>query len=216
MNDLTEQSLETFLDAVANRAPTPGGGSVTAAAGALAGSLARMAVAYSVGAKTPDATRARVENAAAQLLRVDHLLRALITQDAEVYATMTATAKAAKATPSDSPAQAARDEAVMSAIAVPMEAAALASLALSVMNDVKEITNPYLLSDLGVAAILAEATARAARTMVLVNAADVRDATARGKLLTDIDAVVEHCAAHAESIEAHVNDHLQNRLAACR
>lgn len=216
MNDLTEQSIETFLDAVAKGAPTPGGGSVTAAAGALAGSLARMAVAYSASAKTPDETRARVESAATQLLRVDQLLRALITQDAQAYAAMTTAAKALKASPSDSVAQGAHDEAVMGAIAVPMETAALASQALSVMNDIKDITNPYLLSDLGVAAILADATARSARNMVLVNAADVRDATARTKLLTDIDAVVEHCAAHAASVETHVNAHLQNALAKCR
>jgi len=218
MNDLTEQSLETFLDAVAKRGPTPGGGSVTATAGALAASLARMAVAYSVGSETVGGAHPTelIESVAAQLRRVDQRLRALITQDAEAYAAMTATAKAAKATPGGSPEQAAHDHAVMGAIAVPMETAALASQALSAMDDVKEITNPYLLSDLGVAATLAGATVRAARLMVLVNAPEVRNATTRAKLLADIDAVVEHGAAHAESIESRVSGHLENGLAVCR
>ncbi len=47
MDDLTKLTVESFLDEVADRTPTPGGGAVSALAGALACAMARMVAAYS-------------------------------------------------------------------------------------------------------------------------------------------------------------------------
>ena len=44
-------TIEQFLDATAAKQPTPGGGSVTALAGALAASMGEMVLNYSVGKK---------------------------------------------------------------------------------------------------------------------------------------------------------------------
>ena len=213
MDELTSLKLETLLDRVADRAPTPGGGSVAATAGALACALARMAAAYSVNQRTPSDQRKRIDDTAAKLRRVDELLRALITRDATVYAAMTAAAKATKDDPAAGPA---RERAVLDALAVPMQTAALASQALTLMDEMKEVTNPYLLSDLGVAAVLAGATAKASRYMVLVNAAEVGSPAVRDKLLAESDAILRHCAARAEAVEAFVERYLQDRLVAVR
>ncbi len=80
MDDLTKLGIDEFLDRTADRTPTPGGGSVTAAAGAHACALARMVAAFSTGKKTAPPVRTQVEETARRLHRADQLLRALITR----------------------------------------------------------------------------------------------------------------------------------------
>jgi formiminotetrahydrofolate cyclodeaminase len=219
MQELIELSIDAFLDKTADRTPTPGGGSVTGLAGAAACALARMVAAYSVKptspsvGKTDPAMGRLVETAATHLHRTDQLLRALVTQDATAYAHMTAAAKQAKDNP---PAQAAYNDAVLAAVAVPMEMAALASNALATMDEFKSVANPRLLSDLAMAAVLADATARAARYTVRINAGGLSNTENRTKIVADIDDIVEHCACRRESIETFVRHHLEQGATASR
>lgn len=213
MDDLTKLSLDSFLDRTADRTPTPGGGGVTGGAGALACALARMVTAYSTGKKTEPADRARLETTAGLLHRADQLLRALITQDAVAYTNMTEAAKVAKDDPSS---RAAYDDAVLAAAAVPMEMAAIASNVLSTMDGCKNIVNRFLLSDLAIVAVLADATARAARYTVQVNARELNDIAGRAKFLSDTDEILENCARHRDSIETYVRGHLENTVPGSR
>lgn len=206
MDDLTAQSIEGFLNETAKRTPTPGGGSVTGLTGALACALAHMVAAFSVRKSTDSETRARVEEAARRIRTADQLLRALITQDAEAYASMTEAAKTAE---NSDDARARYAEAVMAAVAVPMEMAAVISRALSTMNDLKGVANRHLLSDLGIAAVLGEATARAARYTVRINLGQISSAEQRATITKSIDEIVEHCAECRESIEAFVGGLLE-------
>ena len=163
MDELTRHEVDEFLDRLAGRTPTPGGGSATGLAGALACALARMVAAYSVGAKTDAPVAERVNSLAGHLHRTDQLLRALVTQDARVYTDMTAAAQAMR---QDAAKKEAYLDAVRAAVSVPMEMAAIASNALSTMDELKTMANSYLLSDLGIAAVLADAVARTARYTV--------------------------------------------------
>ncbi len=203
MDDLAQRRLDDFLNQVSSRAPTPGGGSVTAAAGALACALARMVVAFSTNKKTDAAMRERVQQVAGRLRTADELLRALITQDSAAYLAMTAARRAG-------PNASAYADAVMGAVTVPMEIAAVATSALATMDDFKSSASRYLLSDLAVAAVLAEATTRAARYTALVNVAELRDHNLRVKFLGDIDRMIERGSGHCRSIEGFVQDHLEN------
>ena len=207
MDDLTELSVESFLDEVADRTPTPGGGAVAALAGGLACAMARMVAAYSVSKDTEGPVPSQVEAAATALHRADQLIRALITQDAVAYLEMTGAAKAARADPAKKPAY---GRAVLAAVAVPMELAAVASHALSTMDDLKGVASRYLLSDLGIAAVLTCATARAARYTVRINAPELADKTTRTRILAEIDQIVDHCEGLRASIEAFVGHSLEN------
>ena len=213
MNDFTAPTIDDFLDSLAARTPTPGGGSVTAAAGALSCAMARMVAAYSVRKKTESAVREQIESAAERLEEADRLLRNLMVQDAEAYEHMTAAAKVAKENAS---AKAAHQEAVLAAISVPVEMAALASDVLVVMDEFKAAASPYLLSDLGVAAVLAEATARAAWFSVRVNVCELTDDRTPVKVMADIDQVVARCAPLRQSIESFVRAHFEGKASPSR
>jgi formiminotetrahydrofolate cyclodeaminase len=206
MEDYTRLPLNDFLDQVSDRTPTPGGGGVAAAAGALACAMAKMVAAYSMGKKTEDTVRRQVEELATRLHRADELLRASITQDAEAYTHMTEAAKAAKDDPSKQPAYQA---AVLSAIAVPMEMGATLSAALSAMDELKTPASRYLLSDLGVAAVIADGAAQAAAYNVRVNLREIADPKVKAKIADDIGAVLTHCTERRASIEAYLARHLE-------
>lgn len=206
MDELTNLTLESFLDQTAERTPTPGGGSVTGMAGALACAMAQMVAAYSVGKKTDPQKRTRVEQVVVKLRRADQLLRALITQDAVSYSKMTEASKLVK---NGESAATSYQDAVLSAMAVPLEMAAVVSHVLSALDDFKADASRHLLSDLGVAAVLAGATARAARYTVLVNARELSDQAQREKLISDIDRTISHCDEHRKSIETFVSGHLE-------
>ncbi len=213
MDELTRHEVDEFLDRLADRTPTPGGGSATGLAGALACALARMVAAYSVGARTDASVAEQVKSLAGRLHRTDQLLRALVTQDARVYTDMTAAARAMR---QDAAKKEAHQDSVRAAVAVPMEMAAIASNALSTMDELKSLASSHLLSDLGIAAVLADAVARTARYTVRVNTGELDDDAERRRFLTDVDATIAHCAARRESIEGFVGDRLEHGPAAGR
>ena len=199
MNEFTRLTVAEFLDRLADRTPTPGGGAVAAAAGALSCAMGRMVAAYSVGKKTSEEVRGRVEPAREKLRRLDELLRRLMAEDAVAYAHMTGVDR------SDVPAHQA---AVIAAVSVPLGIAAAASEALEVLDDLKADASRYLLSDLGVAAVMADATARSAAYSVRVNLPEVADPGTRDRLADDIRRIVGHCDRRRASIEAFVEDRL--------
>jgi len=208
MDDLTQESVDGFLDAVSRRTPTPGGGSVAAAAGALACALARMTADYSMGKNTEPSVRFRTAALLNRLRGADEILRASVTQDAVAYAAMSAAANAVRENPGAKPAY---QEAVLNAVAAPMETAAAASHALAAMDELKDFANRHLLSDLGVAAVLADAAARAAWYMVAVNLPQLADAASGARLSENMDQTVRHCECYRRSVEGYVRNYVESK-----
>lgn len=177
------ESLSPFLDAVAARQPTPGGGSVAAAAGALAGAMARMVAAYSPVKQAPPDTLAAVQRAQAELAEADRMLRQLIAEDAAAYQAFTDARASADAS--------AQTQAAALALAVPMEIAAVSGSVLRVLNDYKSSWNLRLVSDLGVAGVLAEAAVRAATYNVRINLQASPQSDPRGEVRAEMDKVLD-------------------------
>ena len=206
MEDFTRLSVERFLNQLADRVPTPGGGSVAALTGSLACAMARMVAGYSVKKKTEESVRNRIEEVSDKLRRADELLRALVTQDAEVYEAMTAAARAAGDDPSR---ESGHQQAILRAIAVPMEMAALASNTLDILDEFLPLANPYLISDVGVAAVLAEAAVRASAFSIRVNTSALVDEPTRSRIEAEIGEITKRAARTSGSIEATVKDRLK-------
>ncbi len=199
MDDLARLTVDEFLDRVAQRIPSPGGGSVAAAGGALAAALGRMVLAYSLP-KDPDSpARRQTGEYLERMGRTDDILRALITRDAAAYDAMTAQRPRRGQVATE-----AYTQAVLAALAVPLEVAAAAADVLNTLDSCKPNVNKFLLSDLGAACVLAEAAARAASFMVAVNVPELPDADLRARLLGDVDSIVGRCRDARTSIESFV------------
>ena len=187
--------LAPFLDAVAAKTSTPGGGAVAAASGALACSMARMVALYSSG----DSDDGEVTALPEQLERADHLLRRLADEDATAYLALTEAMKKRKADPS---AQDEYDLAVGVAAAVPMEIAAVAGQSLELMARLVPVASKYMLSDLGVAAVLAESAVRSAGYMVRANTVIMGSADARSDTEQAFDTLSAKAAERLKTIQA--------------
>lgn len=198
-HSLSALTVTAFLDRLADRTPTPGGGSAAALAGALAAALARMVGAYYAGKKPDGGHVATVQLLCDQLAQADGMLRRLIDEDAAAYEALSA-AQRAKRQGRDEPS--AHEQAVGVALAVPLETAAVAGNALVVMQQMLPHANPHLLSDLGVAAVLADACARAAAYSVRVNAPLLEDAAQRREILGQVADVLRRAAATTLAIES--------------
>lgn len=158
-------SVKAWLDRLAVKSPTPGGGSVAALAGALGSAVGLMALRYSQGRKanSPD-DEFTISGAIDRFDKLAGVLRQLVVEDQIAYASW----RAAK----DAKDDAALAEAAVACLAVPaaVMAAGVSLLVESVAIEPK--CNPWLRSDLLVAGELATATVRCARHNVLANAGD--------------------------------------------
>lgn len=201
-DDVLDLSVGTFLDRLADRTPTPGGGSVAALAGSLACAMARMVAAYSLRRQPQAAPLAE------KLERADHLLRRLVAEDIAAYEALSAAARQAKTDPQT---QNRKQEALVTATLVPLEMAATAVSALAAMDELKTLAGKSLISDLGVAAALGLACARAAECSVRVNLGEMDDASPARELAQQITDLTARAADLARAVAGFVDQTLQNR-----
>jgi len=159
--------LREFLTDLGEKSPTPGGGSVAALTGALSASLARMAVAYTLGRKDASQHQSRLEELSGELHDTMKSFCQLVQEDMAAYETFAATRRTGK------PAE--QQQAILRAIAVPMEIIVLAGAVAAWADEIKSFVNRYLLSDLQAAVELAMAAARAASTSARSNLAALDD-----------------------------------------
>jgi formiminotetrahydrofolate cyclodeaminase len=171
-------SIGDFLNAAAAKQPAPGGGSVTALAGALAASMGEMVLNYSVGKKNLAAYEQEIKTGLAEFTRARALLVQLMAEDQLAFEALTAAKKLA-----DSPAkQKEIDIALVACIRIPQAMAATAVAILTDADRLVEKVNHYLLSDLAVCCELAMATMRCANYNVRVNLSDLTDANDRQRI----------------------------------
>lgn len=193
-------SVGSFLDRLAERTPTPGGGSAAALAGSLACAMAGMVAAYS------DQSSGRVAELAVRLARADAVLRRLVVEDIAAYQALAAAQRRAGG---QSDADATRGEALLTATLVPMEMAATAVSALATMDELKDLANRNLLSDLGVAAVIARACVEAAGYSVRANLKEMADSVAAQQLLQQLGDLARRSTDLAASITRFVDRSLQ-------
>jgi formiminotetrahydrofolate cyclodeaminase len=169
-------TIRSYAEAASSGRPTPGGGSVAALAGALGMTMSCMAANFTVGKKKFKAVEPEVQQLLAACLRArDELLR-LMDADTQAYAAVSA----AYAMPKETPAQAAArtemiQKALVTAMDAPLQVVRACRGALEPIARLAEIANPNLISDVGVATILAEAALRAAKLNVEINLQGMED-----------------------------------------
>ena len=178
-------SLVGFADELSRDTPAPGGGSVAALAGALAGGLVSMVAALTHGAAKDDA--ARRERAVelgerAQELK-DALLRA-VDEDTRAFEAIVAARRMKKKTDEQRRArEAAILDATRGAIEIPLGVAQRAAEIAELAGEVVGIGLEAAASDCGVAAWSARAAAHAAVLNVRINLPGIPDADERAAFL---------------------------------
>ncbi len=171
-----DEPLKKYLDEAASGSPTPGGGSVAALAGSLGAALTSMVCNFTVGKKK----YADVEEEVSQILSEAEELRAklqdLTVEDTQAYGQVSAAYGMPRETTEE---KAARSEAIQKALKVamkaPLEAAVCCHKILKLNEPLVEKGNQNLISDVGVAVLLAESAMRSAILNVEINLSYIKD-----------------------------------------
>ena len=167
--------VEPFVEQLAAPTATPGGGSASAAAGAMAAGLTTMVASMSRGKKAYLQYEPQLSAAIARLAPLREELKAAVDADAESYNSVMAAYKQAKAAADEKSAEAAIDAALKGATVVPLSVAEKAHEVASIAKSLEPITNPNMKSDLTTAQALAAAARTGALANVEINLASLKD-----------------------------------------
>lgn len=165
-DELANLRITDFLARLASDAPTPGGGSVAALAGAMAAALGRMVCGLTMGRPRFAAVEAEVRALAERFERAQRLLAALVDEDAAAYGQLNGAFKLRRE--ETDRAERIRQAAVLAA-EVPLQTASMCHRLLGDLGQLAAIANPNLKWDVKVAEQVARAGLHAAATNVEAN-----------------------------------------------
>jgi glutamate formiminotransferase/formiminotetrahydrofolate cyclodeaminase len=201
------ESLTGFVASVASPAPTPGGGTVAAHAGALAAALAQMVAGLTAGKKKYAAVDAEMRELGLTAAGLVTRLSSLAAKDAAAYGAVSAAFKM----PSEPEhalraRKAAIADALIGAAQVPLETARACAEVAALAATCATKGNTNAVSDAGVAALLADAACRGAVYNVRINIASLDDRSRgaglveeAGQLLAQTRAAVERATAAVDA-----------------
>ncbi len=172
---LMQMSAEKFLAETASSSPAPGGGSVSALAGALAAALAGMVANLTQGEKFAD-REARMKTAAGKAEDLRRLLEESVQKDTESFDGYMAALRLPKDTPEEKEKRVqAMQSALQEAAQVPLETAERAAQVFPLARLALEEGNPNAQSDALVSAMLARTAVLGALFNVQINLGGIRD-----------------------------------------
>jgi formiminotetrahydrofolate cyclodeaminase len=190
------EPLQVYLDDAAANKPAPGGGSVSACAGALGAALVSMVCNLTRGreqfADVETEIVALVEASEAARRRLEQLLQ----DDTTAYNGVITAYKMPKETAEE---QAARSQAVQDGLIVaadvPLEICRVAVEVCRLAKDAARIGNPQAVTDAGIGAILGEAAVVGAALNVRINLGSIKDEVYVAKAAAEIDEIQADAAA---------------------
>jgi glutamate formiminotransferase/formiminotetrahydrofolate cyclodeaminase len=199
------ESLTGFVSSVASPAPTPGGGSVAAHAGALGAALAQMVAGLTAGKKKYASVDAEMRELALQAAGLVTTLSTLVQRDADSYSAVSAAYKL-PSEPEDAAKKrsAAITDALLGAAEVPLETARACAKVAQLAATCATKGNTNAVSDAGVAALLADAACRGAVYNVRINIASLEDKSRGAGLVQEANQLLAHTKKYVDEATAAV------------
>ena len=204
---IKDMSIEAFLEALAARQSTPGGGSAAAVSAAIGAALISMVANFTVGKKGCDEAEAAKILVRSERLRLD--LTAAIKADVDAFNQV----MAAYGMPRGSEAEkAARGPAIQAALKAatdaPLECARLSREVIELSRAAAETGNVNVISDAGVAALTGYAGLKSAALNVYINIGNIKDR----EFAEDLRARLASCLAGMEALKEEVYELVKSRL----
>lgn len=176
MTTLAGKSLSALLEEFRSPAPTPGGGSASAIAGALGASLLAMVAGLPKARTTTEVEVERLRDAGTLCTEYAKRLESLVDADTEAYLQVVGAYRLPKGTDEEKHVRLIRiQEALKAAIDAPLAMMRLCSSALAEAAAVRDLGNANASSDVAVAIELLRAGRRGARLNVEINLDSVKD-----------------------------------------
>ena len=200
----TKESCEKFVEVLASKAPTPGGGGASALTGAIGVALGNMVGSLTVGKKK----YAEVEDEIKAMMKSSDQLQAelleLVQKDAESFEPLAA----AYRLPKDTEEQKAEkdrvlEQATKDACIVPFEIMEKCAQGIELCGQFAEKGSVMATSDAGAGAIFCKAALQAASLNIYINTKSLKDREYAEQMNQKSDALLEKYMAKADEIIAY-------------
>ncbi len=188
---LIDLKINTFSNEVSSESPAPGGGSVSALAGALASSLVSMVANLSFGKKEYKKNIDLIEKIGIEGQKIKNNLLQLVDADTKAFDDIMRAFRMKKKTPEEINSRQEKIQlATMHAINVPLSTMEFSLTALSLSKKIMKIGNKNSISDAGVAAELSAAAINGAYMNVLINLKDINSNEYKSRILKKSEKIV--------------------------
>lgn len=173
---IKDMSIQTFLDELASKASTPGGGGAAAVSGAMGAALISMVANFTIGKKGYEDVDAQSQDILAKSEELRAKLTVAIADDVRVFNRVMASYGMPKETDEEKAARSAEIQAALKeATDVPLECANLCYEVIKLSQPIAEIGNNNVISDAGVAVLAGYAGLRSAALNVYINIGSIKD-----------------------------------------
>ena len=192
-----DQTCGAFLDALASKAPTPGGGGASALAGALGAALCTMVGNYTVGKKK----YADVEEDVKALMAKAEDIRARLLAQVDADAAAFEPLSRAYAIPKDDPTRGeVMEQCLRDAAAAPMASLRLCCPAIDLHREMLDKGSVMMLSDVGTGVVLCRGALYGAALNVKVNTKSMADRAYAEAMNNQVDELVNRYWKVAEQV----------------
>jgi glutamate formiminotransferase/formiminotetrahydrofolate cyclodeaminase len=189
---LSAMSLEDFTDELASKSQAPGGGSVSALAGAIAAALAAMIGNLTYKKKNYQAVWSEAEEIAASCFRMKDKFLELIDEDTRAFTRyMSIASQEKKIAPEKRRENHALSEALKETIQVPYEMMKLSQKLLALLEKMIKIGNTNTLSEMAISAHMAKTALHGAHYNILLNLKELSDVHLKKQLIEETHTLVK-------------------------
>ncbi|MGR9045484.1 MAG: methenyltetrahydrofolate cyclohydrolase [Gammaproteobacteria bacterium] len=201
MTEIKDKPVQLFLDELASRAPTPGGGSAAALMGAQAAALISMVCNLTIGKPKYAEVEADMQALLGQAEALRECLTGMIKADVDVFNRLMACYGMPKETDQD---KAVRSDSIQivlkEAITVPLACARACAEAIQLSRIAAEKGNLGVVSDAGVAVMAGYAGLKSAALNVYINTGALKDKLFADEKLAELEAILKGVDVDAEEI----------------
>ena len=206
---IVDQTIRGFLEDLASSAPTPGGGSAGALAGAVGAALLAMVGNLTAGKKGHEAVDRTMRDLVVESDRLRGELVRLADDDVRVFANVMAAYRLPRG---DNGERAARRTAIQAALRdateTPLEVARVCGEVIALAAIAAEDGNRNVVSDAGVGVVAAHAALRAAALNVYINAGSIENREFAERSIAELERLIETGTERTEAVFARVRERL--------
>ncbi len=209
MAEIKDTSIQTFLDELASKASTPGGGSAAAVMGATSAALTSMVCNLTIGKAGYEAVQDEMQALLGKSETLRAELTAMIKADVEVFNQVMASYSMAKDTDQQKAERSAEiQQALKAAAEVPLDCARACAEAIKLSRIAAEKGNTNVVSDAGVAVMAAYGALKSAALNVYINVGSIKDRDFADNRQAALEAILQSAEVSSAEIYQMVADKL--------
>ncbi len=209
----TEIDSRQLIEAVASKAPVPGGGSVAALVGALGAALGNMVASLTVGKKTYADVEEEMEEMIVEIREVQANLLELVEKDIEVFEPLSRLYRVHPQTIHEKRQhRVAMEKALYDACMIPMDIIRECGRAIELSQDFATKGNRIAVSDAASSAVLCKAAMQAASLNVYINTNMMKNKGTAEKLNNRCASYIVYYSGLADGVFGYTANRLMNTV----